>query len=194
MGKNKNGKDTWLCICDCGNVKVVTGNDLKSGNTQSCGCFKKEMAGKQNLKHGHAKKKNKSRTYISWENMNKRCNNKNDPSYIYYGGRGIIVCDRWLKFENFLEDMGECPPDLTLDRIDNDNGYYRENCRWTTTFEQHRNMRSNNNYIFKNQVWCLKDLAIKYNIKYTTLYTRIHRQGLSIDKALTIPIKKNKNK
>jgi hypothetical protein len=91
-----------------------------------------------------------SPTYLSWRSMKSRCLNENDPYYYRYGGRGITVCERWLAFEAFLHDMGERPESKVLERIDNDKGYYLENCRWATAKEQARN-RSNNRLVELNK-------------------------------------------
>lgn len=97
---------------------------------------------KYNYKHGHGSHKlGRSSTYILWQGMKTRCSNPNASNYKYYGGRGIKVCERWEKFENFLEDMGERPEELTLDRIDNNGDYEPSNCRWATSYEQYHNKK-----------------------------------------------------
>ena len=132
----------WLCQCTCGAKCIVRGTHLQSGNSQSCGCMKRELARElastQNTTHGHARG-SISPTYSVWIGMRKRCQNKATNGYLRYGGRGISVCERWHKFENFLADMGERPPGRTLDRINNDGNYEPGNCRWATLEEQNLN-------------------------------------------------------
>jgi hypothetical protein len=128
------------------------------------------------MKHGHATRKNRTGTYDSWAAMIKRCTKLSQRSYADYGGRGIVVCERWRTFENFLADMGEKPDGLTLERIDNNGNYCKENCRWATTQEQNRNTR-----IRKDNVSGVKGVywredrqqwiaAIRLNGRQATLY------------------------
>lgn len=131
----KNGSTYWDCVCSCGEKRQVAGANLVINRTKSCGCLKIE----EGSKHGHYG----SRTYRTWNMMLQRCLNKKNDHYADYGGRGISVCERWRKFENFLEDMGKRPKDTTLDRVDNSKGYFLENCRWASQKEQTRNRRPN---------------------------------------------------
>lgn len=137
-GRDKHFNAMYLCKCSCGNETSVRGFILLNGNTKSCGCLRR--------KHGHTSsfgKRQMSPTYRSWDHMLNRCTNKNSHSFKNYGGRGITVCERWMKFENFLEDMGIRPDGLTLDRTDNELGYFPENCRWATWKVQNNNRRNN---------------------------------------------------
>jgi len=137
----RNGKKYWSCVCECGTFKDICGTHLRLKKIVSCGCYQKEIARVYQTKHGHNRRGKRSRAYRSWCHMLQRCNNLRDKDYKYYGGRGITVCKRWAKFENFLEDMGEPPGGLTLDRINNDGNYCKGNCRWATSLEQSRNRR-----------------------------------------------------
>ena len=126
-------KVAWLCLCDCGNKKVIESGNLKTERTKSCGCFQKE----QRFKHGMYG----IPEYRVWGAMLQRCKNKSNSRYKDYGGRGIAVCRRWERFKNFYADMGDCPNGLTLERIDNDKGYFPDNCKWATMKEQRNNSR-----------------------------------------------------
>lgn len=138
--RGQDGSVVWNCICDCGNIVLISVNKLKTGQTQSCGCFHLENLLYGSTIHGHATG-GLSPTYASWNNMLARCTNPNNESYNYYGARGITVCERWFTFENFLADMGEKPEGLLLDRENNDGNYEPGNCRWVNYSVSNLNRR-----------------------------------------------------
>lgn len=144
----RHGYIFWRCLCDCGSGCLVASNKLRTGHTRSCGCLQREHArnrvailSSRNTRHGHCVGK-PSRAYRAWGDMLSRCNDPNNRRYPDYGGRGICVCERWRKFENFLADMGDPPLGQSLDRRNNDGNYEPGNCRWATRSQQQRNKRA----------------------------------------------------
>jgi hypothetical protein len=135
-------KKVWLCLCECGNEKRITTGDLNSGKIVSCGCYKNEKIAMLKFRHGQARAKNETREYISWKHMISRCFNKNNDAYKDYGERGITVCDRWLVFENFYDDMGEMPHRFSIERIDVNGNYEPSNCKWILKNRQATNKRT----------------------------------------------------
>lgn len=143
----------WVTGCECGEVLVVKANAMLAGRQVSCGCWKNEQAvrnakasgpkaGATRTRHGRAKDGVRDRAYSTWEGMIARCTNPKTINYRWYGAKGVTVCERWRDFANFLADMGEPPPSLTLDRINPFGNYEPGNCRWATHAEQARNKRS----------------------------------------------------
>ena len=187
-GRKSPGKHQWLCNCSCGASVTVISSSLQEGNTQSCGCLRSEISRRFLSKHGLAY----SPEYQIWENIKSRCLNPNNAAFKDYGGRGIKVCKRWLKFENFYKDMGPKPsPKHEIDRKNNNKGYYPGNCRWSTRSQQTRNTRRNVMITYKNKTLCLTDWAILLNVKRSTLNNRLEK-GWSVEKALSAPVRAKK--
>lgn len=169
----------WLCKCDCGVEKEVRGASLRLGATVSCDCRRRDFF----KKHGLCR----TPVWAAWANMKSRCGNEKDPKYPSYGGRGIAVCDRWLSFDNFLADMGEPPPGLTLDRIDNDGNYEPANCAWRSLVEQGNNRRDNRIIeCFGNRL-TLTQWSRKTGIKINAIRHRLSL-GWTPEVALTSPV------
>ena len=147
VGVSAHGKSLYRCVCDCGEETIAIVSELKNGHKKSCGCLFVEMRAEGAGPKTHGL----SRTveHIAWKNMRQRCLNPKHPKYSDYGGRGITVCIRWNMFENFLEDMGDKPPEgyeqgghaLSVDRIENSGNYEPGNCKWSTQVEQNNNRR-----------------------------------------------------
>jgi len=178
------GHRYYLCQCSCGNEVVVRLASLLSGATQSCGCLHSELSAEQmrlqnNTTHGMSY----TREYHSWASMIARCTNKKHLNYGDYGSRGIKVCDRWRNsFENFYTDMGDMPPSMSLDRIDNSGDYEPDNCRWATAKEQSRNKRDNRLIEGKSMAeWC-EDNDLNYKVVFGRLH-QLLKDGMSDEDA-----------
>lgn len=131
----------WFCRCECGRERRATTTDLQTKTgPKSCGCYRKGPTAYYH-RHGHSPQQGASATYFSWQAMLSRCGNPQNQAFKYYGGRGVTVCDRWRDFNHFLEDMGERPAGLTLDRIDPYGNYEPANCRWADAQLQSENTR-----------------------------------------------------
>ena len=141
VGRNKHGGALWSCACDCGVAITISGNHLRRGTTKSCGCYQKDRAREGNVLHGMAG----CREYGSYKNMRNRCTNPNNKYYYNYGGRGITVCEQWNTFEQFYKDMGPCPENFTLERMNNDGNYEPSNCIWASRVTQASNRRVKQN-------------------------------------------------
>jgi len=123
------------------------------------------------MKHGM----HETKTYFVWRSMKARCSNPNNPYYCRYGGRGIEVCKKWNEFKGFLDDMGEKPDGLTIDRINNDKGYSKENCKWSTWKEQQRNRCSNTLLTLDGISRPVSEWAEMYGLHNNTMYGRLKR-------------------
>ena len=138
------------------------------------------------LKHGHARKGRHSATYESWTDMKKRCHTPTATAYKNYGGRGIRVCVQWMEFAAFLKDMGECPPGLTIDRIDNDGNYEPGNCRWADMKTQRNNRRDSVRVTAFGKTKTIREWAESRGLPYNTVYLRLKR-GATPEQAVTRP-------
>jgi hypothetical protein len=171
----KKPRRMWECLCDCGEIAIVTTTNLRNGGTRSCGCIR--------IKHGlydHPVRQ-------IWNNMIQRCTNPNNSAWKDYGGRGITVCDRWRVFQNFVDDMGVPEKGLTIERRDVNGSYCIENCEWATTAQQARNTRRNKKVEWNGKTQCLADWGDELGMNHRILGQRL-RSGWSVEKAFTTPI------
>lgn len=179
LGKTERGYYEWECVCDCGGRKVVAVTRLMQGNVQSCGCSggRKPGAGKRAAP--------RTLTRRSWQNMLNRCRNASSPSFSDYGERGITVCERWTNsLDAFIEDMGHRPSAAhTIDRIDNNDGYHKGNCRWATRAEQNRNTRHVVWIEWNGERMTQSEWAARIGVHETTIMGR-RRKGLPIELVL----------
>lgn len=197
--KDSNGVPVryWVCKCDCGNTLITRVASLRSGSTKSCGCLHTDKLIERNYKHGLSD----STLYNSWSNMKERCLNPNHPKYMYYGGRGITVCEDWLDFEifkkwalsnGFKDEKKRVRNRLSLDRINVNGNYEPSNCRWATDSQQANNKRITKRYFFQGKSLTIREWANETGISYHTLYSRLNECGWSVENALLIkPSHKN---
>lgn len=186
----------YTCMCDCGNITIVSSSFLKSGKVKSCGCLKIEKCKDSKNKHKTHGMRN-SRLYKEWQSMKSRCTYTCVNGYDNYGGRGIGVCDEWNhSFENFmLWALANGYDDtLTLDRIDVNGNYEPKNCRWVSTKQQGRNRRNNNFITYNGETHCLSEWAELLNINVYTLRNRIFRLHWSLERAFTESLHEEKRR
>jgi len=171
----------WCCRCLCGKEKVVESTSLYTGNTKSCGCLQLKKA----TKHGHCSKGHISPEHAAWNTMLHRCGPmaKGELRKHYYE-RGIRVRVRWKKFKNFLADMGLRPgPGYSLNRIDNDGGYSKSNCNWSTRIEQENNKRTNRIIVYFGKRKTLAQWCRALGLPYNQTWARIMKFGWSVERA-----------
>jgi len=184
-GKGRDGSNRWSCLCECGNQTNVPAFKLRNGHTSSCGCLSRELAKTRATKHGDSG----SRLFNIWSGMISRCTNPKSDSWKHYGGRGITVCQEWLKdyasFKRWAESSGYAP-DLTIDRIDVDLGYSPENCRWATKHEQAANKRNN---LRTSDGRLAIPVAVQSGVSAAQFFRR-RRSGMTPDEAIALPNKR----
>lgn len=173
----------WTCQCVCGQRVIIRSSNLTGRATQSCGCLARDISSIRHTKHG----KRWSVEYRTWHGIMTRCYKQTDKHWPHYGGRGIKMCERWMSFQNFYEDMGPRPNDKhSIDRINTDGNYEPGNCRWATAKEQGRNRRNNKKITFNGETLCVAEWEQKMGVPRNTISSRI-RVGWSTERALTEP-------
>lgn len=186
-GKEMWGKSLWKCRCSCGKEKVLVKDVIVDGRSKSCGCLRREWNSTTKRTHGDSRK---TRLYEIWASMLKRCRNANAKNWHNYGGRGIKVCDRWLSFASFKEDViRDYRDDLTIDRIDNNGDYEPQNVRWATRKQQMRNVRYNRHIAFRGEIKTAAEWADVLGVPTNRFLDRIDKLGWTIDRAMTEPSK-----
>lgn len=182
VSKNNSTRAHWKCQCDCGNITITSGQNLRNGKSKSCGCARNEHIAHLKLTHN----KSHSPEYQTWNDMIKRCTNPNNKSFKNYGGRGITIYEKWRKsFYEFYNYIGNRPtPKHTIERINNNLGYIPGNIKWATCKEQNNNRRSNHQITFNGETMNVSQWAKKLGIKRATLNSRIVLMNWPIEKAL----------
>ena len=179
----------WLCECDCGGQRIVSGDHLRNGDVTDCGCYRKHIS------HWNKHGKSNDRVYTIWALMKYRCLNPNRKEYKDYGGRGITVCQEWLDSKSFIEWAlaNGYSDDLTLDRIDNDGNYCPGNCRWVSRKEQSYNKRNNRLITHNGQTKTITQWAEENGLTYNIVKKRYDELGWSFEDAISKPITQNKS-
>jgi len=180
------GKILWDLVCECGNNHTGLASDLTRGKILSCGCWRKEVTTKRNTTHG----KTRNRSYNTWNHIKDRCLNPKNNAYYNYGERGIDVCQEWISsFDRFYLDMGDQPKGMSIERIDNNKGYCKSNCKWATSKEQNRNKRNIRFVSLFGQKEKLSYWCDVYDIQKDVLWSRI-KNGWTDYEAVTRPVRK----
>lgn len=170
------GRTSWRCVCDCGREAMVLTMLLHAKKTKSCGCLQKERAAEANTTHGDTANGRLSKEYRAWRSMRERCESPSVAQYKDYGGRGISVCKRWEAFKNFLEDMGRAPSaEHSLDRLNVNGRYTKNNCRWATKEEQMNNTRRAVRVSINGKTFTISEAAVLKGISPDAMRMREFR-------------------
>ena len=185
-GRNQSREVLWKCKCECKNEVLVTYTNLNKGYTKSCGCLQKEMVSESNKTHGDSKTK----LYMIWSDMRKRCSNKNHHAYKYYGEKGVKVDKEWnssfITFKEWSLNNGYAIG-LSIDRIDVNGNYEPSNCRWVTHKAQMNNTTRNNNILYNGKTQSLTDWCEELNLPYSRMRYRLKKIKMSPEEAFTTP-------
>ena len=176
LGKSHGNGAVWLCQCKCGTQKEIRASDMVQGSVKSCGCEHIKRIAKASTTHGMTN----TRTYSIWQAMRLRCNRINQD----YSCRGITYDERWDSFENFYLDMGEVPTGMSIDRIDVNGNYNKDNCRWATQEQQANNKRSSVFIEYNGKKQTVSQWAKELKMNHHTLRSRL-KKGLTAEQALT---------
>jgi len=191
-GSDKGKNRLWRCKCDCGNEKITNTHNLRSGDTQSCGCLRSEIVRDRMITHGHNCNRTRERLYGVWSGMITRTSNPNSTNYKYYGGQGISICKEWLDYEVFRQwalengynenaEYGRC----TLDRIDYTGNYNPDNCRWVDMSVQSNNTRANHLITYNGETHNLKEWSNILGINYSTFKAKVYK-GMTIQEIIEV--------
>lgn len=195
IGPKQQKHSFWICECDCGKTVSIRAIYLLGGNTKSCGCAMVDMVRENSTIHGMKG----TRFYNTWNHMKQRMTNPNNKSYKWYGGKGLILCEKWHDFQGFYDDMygpylshaqehGE--ENTTIERKNNNLGYCPDNCRWATIQEQTENIERHINHYLVNGEWLsISEISRKYQINANTLRQRLSL-GWSMERITSPPLRR----
>jgi len=179
---DKHRFNKWECVCDCGNVVIANSQQLKGGGTKSCGCYKNELCAKlKKITHGDSRRCKITPEYRTWCKVKERCYNQNDKRYKDYGGRGILMSDEWRNsYQTFFNDMGVRPSNKhSIERQDNDMGYFNGNCIWAVKKIQDRNKRSNHWEEYNGEKMIIQDWAERLQVDNRLIHAMLKRKPFS---------------